>query len=85
MKSFPYVYYVISDEHLTPFVMKIVAECRTGENGYGESNTILNKTESGDLIIEKYSSHEGRLTDRIYLSNEFVKDLMEFLSKNFQK
>lgn len=65
--------------------MKIVAESRTGSNGYGSTNTILKKTESGNLIVEQYSSHEGRLENVIYLPNEFVNDLVEFLSKNFQK
>ena len=58
-------------------------EIKFGTNGYGEPNSRFKfiKYENGDVKLQGYDSHSGRINDDLYIPKEDIKKLIELLSK----
>jgi hypothetical protein len=54
-----------------------------GTNGYGEPNSRFKfiKYENGDVELQGYDCHSGRINDDLYIPKEDIKKLIELLSK----
>jgi hypothetical protein len=58
-------------------------EIKFGTNGYGEPNSRFKfiKYKDGDVELQEYDSHNGRIKDSVYIPKEDIKKLIELLSK----